>query len=70
MMTGSKYHALANECFKAADSTVDPEGKLAQLVQAQRWLRLATDIDRTHDKRSHSHDEALSASQAVRAVVG
>ena len=44
-MTGTKFRARANECFKVANSTADPERKLAHLDLAQRWLRLATQVD-------------------------
>jgi hypothetical protein len=44
-MTGTKFRARASECFKVANSTADPEHKLAHLDLAHRWLRLATQLD-------------------------
>jgi hypothetical protein len=45
MVTGNKYRARADECFKVADSMADPQRKLAHLDLAQRWLRLAAQIE-------------------------
>ena len=45
IMTGDKFRAQASECLKAANSTADPERKLLQLDLAQRWLRLAAQVD-------------------------
>jgi hypothetical protein len=54
-MTGTKFRARANECFKAADSTADPERKLAHLDLAHRWLRLANQLDEMNGKGSDIH---------------
>jgi hypothetical protein len=51
MVTGDKYRARADECFKVAASTADPQCKLAQLDLAQRWLRLAAQIEMNADTR-------------------
>jgi len=45
-MTGNRFRKRAYECFKAAVELADPESKTAQLVLAQRWLRLADELDR------------------------
>ena len=45
-MTGNKFRARADECFKAADAVADPDRKLAHLDLAERWLRLAAQIDK------------------------
>jgi hypothetical protein len=45
MITSNKFRARADKCFRDADSTADPQRKLAHLDLAQRWLRLATQID-------------------------
>jgi hypothetical protein len=45
MITGNKFRARADKCLKEALSMADPERKLAHLDLAQRWLRLATQID-------------------------
>jgi hypothetical protein len=44
-MTGNKFRARADEWFKAADAVADPDGKLAHLDLAQRWLRLGNQLD-------------------------
>jgi hypothetical protein len=46
MMTGNRFRARADECVRAANSMADPERKLAHLDLAQRWLRLAAQIDK------------------------
>jgi hypothetical protein len=46
MMTGNRFRARADECIRAANSMADPERKLAHLDLAQRWLRLAIQIDK------------------------
>jgi hypothetical protein len=45
-MTGDKFRARADECFKAAHAVADPDRKLAHLDLAERWLRLAAQIDK------------------------
>jgi hypothetical protein len=52
-MTGNKYSARADECFKVADLMADPQRKLAYHDLAQRWLRLATELDETDAKTQH-----------------
>ena len=44
-MTGNQFRARADECFRAANSMADPERKLVQLDLAERWLRLAIQLD-------------------------
>jgi hypothetical protein len=50
-MTGSKYRARADECFKAAELMADPQRKHAHLDLAQRWLRLAAQIEMNAERR-------------------
>ena len=45
-MTSNRFRARADKCFSAANSMADPERKLAHLDLAQRWLRLAIQIDK------------------------
>jgi hypothetical protein len=45
-MTGNKFRARAEDCLREAKSVADPERKLAHLDLAQRWLRLAAQIDK------------------------
>jgi hypothetical protein len=55
-MTGNKYRARADECLKAADSMADPQRKLAHFDLAQRWLRLAAQLD---ERDAETHGDAL-----------
>ena len=47
MMTGNRFRVRADQCLRAANSIADPERKVAQLDLANRWLRLAAQIDKT-----------------------
>jgi hypothetical protein len=51
-MTGNRFRARADECVRAANSMADPQRKLAHLDLAERWLRLATQIDKIDSERS------------------
>ena len=44
-MTGDKFRARADRYIKAARAVTDPVHKLALVDVAQRWLRLAAQID-------------------------
>jgi hypothetical protein len=44
-MTGDKFRARADGYTKAARTVTDPVHKLALVDIAQRWLRLAAQID-------------------------
>ncbi len=44
-MTGDKFRARADKYIKAACAVTDPVHKLALVDVAQRWLRLAAQID-------------------------
>jgi hypothetical protein len=46
MMTGNKFRARADDCLREAKSAADPERRFAHLDLAQRWLRLAAQIDK------------------------
>jgi hypothetical protein len=52
-MTGNQFRARADECFRAANSMADPERKLVQLDLAERWLRLAIQLDEMDAKTQH-----------------
>jgi hypothetical protein len=52
-MTGDRFRARADKCFRAANSVADPERKLAHLDLADRWLRLATQIDKMDAETRH-----------------
>jgi hypothetical protein len=53
MITGNRFRVRADECLRAANSMADPERKLAHLDLAQRWLRLATQIDKMDAETRH-----------------
>ena len=61
-MTSDKYRARADQCVKAASSVADPEGKVALLNLAQRWLQLASQIDKID---AETDDTARVPLQAV-----
>ena len=44
-MTGDRFRTRANECIKEAAAAIEPDRKLFLLDAAQRWLRLAAEID-------------------------
>jgi hypothetical protein len=44
-MTGDKFRLRADRYIKAACAVTDPVHKLALVDVAQRWLRLAAEID-------------------------
>jgi hypothetical protein len=46
MITGIKFRKRADDCLREANSVADPERRLAHLDLAERWLRLATQIDK------------------------
>jgi hypothetical protein len=52
-MTGNQFRLRADECYRAANSITDPERKLAQFDLAERWLRLATQLDEMDAKTQH-----------------
>jgi hypothetical protein len=51
-MTGDKFRARADRNIKAARAVTDPVHKLALMDVAQRWLRLAAQIDAIHASRN------------------
>jgi hypothetical protein len=46
MITGNKFRKRADDCLTEANSVADPERRLAHLNLAERWLLLATQIDK------------------------
>ena len=51
-MTGDKFRARAERYITAARVVTDPVHKLALVDIAQRWLRLAAQIDAIHASRN------------------
>jgi len=58
-MTGDQYRAQANECIAAADQATDPKRKISLLQLAQRWLRLAFQVEKIGDDRGARGDALL-----------
>ena len=50
MASGDEYRKQANECIAAADRATKPERKVSLLELAQRWLRLAFQLDKIRDR--------------------
>jgi hypothetical protein len=57
-MTGDKFRVRADRYIKAAGRVTDPVHKLALVDVAQRWLRLAAQIDAGAAIRVSRHSEA------------
>jgi hypothetical protein len=63
MMTGDRFRARADECVRAA--MADLQSKLAHLDLAERWLRLATQIDKIDSERSRAATQYPCTSPAT-----
>jgi hypothetical protein len=57
-MTGDKFRVRADRYIKAAGTVTDPVHKLALVDVAQRWLRLAAQIDAGAAIHVSRHSEA------------
>jgi len=51
-MTGDKFRSRAYEYIESADAVTDPVRKLALMDAAERWLRLAAEIDGASSRNS------------------
>jgi hypothetical protein len=60
-MTGDKFRARANRYIKAARAVTDPVHKLALMDVAQRWPRLAAQIDGAAIHASRNSESARNA---------
>jgi hypothetical protein len=58
-MTGDEYRSRANECIAAADQVTDPERKIGLLQLAQRWMRLAFQVEKIGDDHGLRGDALL-----------
>ena len=65
MAPGDHYRTRANECIEAWDKVTEPERKLTLLELAQRWLRLAAQVDRTSARNCAKGDVLLDEASAV-----
>jgi len=66
MASGDEYRKQANECIAAADKAAEPERKVSLLELAQRWLRLAFQLDKIRDRRGARGDALLDPPDADR----
>jgi hypothetical protein len=58
-MTADQYRARANECIAAADHVADPERKVSLLQLAQRWMRLAFQVEKIGNDQGVRGDALL-----------
>jgi hypothetical protein len=59
MASGDEYRKRANECIAAADKAVEPVRKVSLLELAQRWMRLAFQLDKIRDRKGSRGDALL-----------
>ena len=59
MSTGDEYRSRANECMAAAENVTEPERKVSLLQLAQRWLRLAFQVERIGNRTGLRGDVLL-----------
>jgi hypothetical protein len=59
MASGDEYRKRANECIAAADKAAEPVRKVSLLELAQRWLRLAFQVDKIEDRKGVGGDALL-----------
>ncbi len=59
MPTGDEYRSRANECIAAADNVTEPERKVSLLELAQRWLRLAFQVEQIGDQKRALRGDVL-----------
>jgi len=64
MATGDEYRSRANECIAAADNVTEPERKVSLLKLAQRWLRLAFQVEKIQDRNGFKGDALLDPPDA------
>jgi len=64
MLSGNEYRQRANECIAAADRVAEPERKVGLLELAQRWLRLAVQVDQIQDPDGFRGDALLGPPDA------
>jgi len=64
MLSGDEYRQRANECIAAADKVAESERKVSLLELAQRWLRLAFQVEKISDRNGFRGDALLSPPDA------
>ena len=53
MANAEDHRRNASECLRMAQQTEDPIAKAVLLTMAERWLRLAQEIETKDDKNSN-----------------
>ncbi len=64
MAPGDEYRSRANECIAAADKVIEPERKVSLLELAQRWLRLAFQVEKIGERNGVRGDALLDPPDA------
>ncbi len=59
MASEDEYRKRANECIVAADKAAEPERRVSLLELAQRWMRLAFQLDKIRDRKGSRGDALL-----------
>ncbi len=59
MATGDEYRKRADECIAAADKVIERERKVSLLELAQRWLRLAFQVEKIGGRNGFKGDALL-----------
>jgi len=59
MPSGDEYRSRADECIAAADQITEPERKVSLLELAQRWLRLAFQVEKIKNHNGFKGDALL-----------
>ena len=59
MATGDEYRKRADECIAAADKVIERERKVSLLELAQRWLRLAFQVEKIGERNGFKGDALL-----------
>jgi hypothetical protein len=66
MTPGDEYRNWANECIAAADNITEPERKVSLLELAQRWMRLAFQVEKIGERNGVRGDVLLDDDQRQR----
>ena len=66
MATGDEYRKRADECIAAADKVIERERKVSLLELAQRWLRLAFQVEKIGERNGVRGDVLLDDDQRQR----
>ena len=59
MPSGDEYRSRGDECIAAADQITEPERKVSLLELAQRWLRLAFQVEKIQNHNGSKGDALL-----------